>query len=164
MRYQRSPVESNHGLSKQNLSAPKKGKAVKKLLVTATLALATMLPAHAQVDPYAQGQRELADQMTQREVDDLLKQAYNIYHAAACKVIGENQSIPRVYQLTGQVVEHAMRTNQRRIDPATFYVNLRERLKEIKEAAVADAVKTDCSYWKEHPEEVYAIRQFATTH
>jgi hypothetical protein len=129
---------------------------MKKLLITAALALATALPAYAQEnDPYAQGQRELADQQTQQQINELLQSGYDIYHAAACKVVRQDMSGYRVGDLMRQAVSRSMRTGHM-LDPH----DLTQQLEHEKEAAAADAAKTDCSYWKQHPEAVSAMRQF----
>jgi hypothetical protein len=118
-------------------------------------------------DPYAAGQnayqREHAREMMNKEVDYMARQARTVYNAVGCKVVFKEDADVALEFEARRLVDRFMHTEETiemNLDP--LYDALLKQIETAKgEVAKASAdMVTNCGYWHEHADAVYAMRKF----
>jgi len=118
---------------------------MRNLLLTIGAALAIVVSAGAQTDPYAAQQEVFHRQRVERVVRDFDEFVRMAYYAAGCRVIDRSMAglIVKGKQRRVQDLEH--------VDVA----------REVEPNAVAgfDLVQRGCDWWYAHPEDVDHVRR-----
>jgi hypothetical protein len=115
-------------------------------------------PSAQQTDPYADSYQQQATAHFRQELDGLSNTIHNLNFALGCKVLTQQVQISRL--IAGPVRALIEKAIQNGVDA----VQIHNQLQEAARGGLALASEVGaCDYWKQHPDEVYALRRAVET-
>jgi hypothetical protein len=107
-----------------------------------------------QIDPYADSYQQQATAHFRQELDGLSNTIHNLNFALGCKVLTQQVQISRL--IAGPVRALIEKAIQNGVDA----VQIHNQLQKAARGGLALASEVGaCDHWKQHPDEVYALRR-----